>query len=145
MGVCVHACYVYTNDMCASWPARPLGLTSRLPAVPHPAVNMADGPSGPAQMGQGSNGQYVYWVVMSNPTPEAVERLSLKKPSDLTKAEFCALMVEAHAVEGTDLVEVAVFCEPHANGEPHLNALVRAARPFRWKNPADYLYTENHE
>ena len=54
---------------------------------------VAGGPSGPVQIGRGCNGQYVYWIVMVQPTPEVLQRLGLKKPEEYSREEFGKLMV----------------------------------------------------
>ena len=49
----------------------------------------ADGePTGPRKFGRGVHGQYVYWICMVQPTPDSIEKLSLKVPSDFTREEF---------------------------------------------------------
>ena len=45
------------------------------------------GPSGPG-VGRASNGQYVYWVTMVQPTAEVRERHNLKRPEDFTREQF---------------------------------------------------------
>lgn len=40
--------------------------------------------------------------------------------------------MEAHAHCGVDVVETICFLEPHADGRPHLNLLVRASAQYRW-------------
>ena len=42
-------------------------------------------PTGPPQQGRGTQGQYVYWIVLSHPKPETVERLGLKVPTDFDR------------------------------------------------------------
>ena len=46
-----------------------------------------DVPTGPQQQGRGKTGQYVYWIVMAQPTPEAIQRLGLRTPSEFTREE----------------------------------------------------------
>ena len=96
-------------------------------------------PTGPAQRGRGVHGQYVYLIVFSHPTDEAVASLQLRKPSDFTRTSFRELVVEAHAAEGVELCETAAFVEQHANGHEHLNLLVRSATLYRWKGAAAAL------
>ena len=40
---------------------------------------------GPPQAGQGNNGQYVYWIVMTNPTDEHVAAHGVRRPSDFDR------------------------------------------------------------
>jgi hypothetical protein len=94
---------------------------------------------GPAQQGRGCNGQYVYSIVMSHPRPETVQRLGLKTPADFDRESFRALVVACHGTVGVELVETACFLEPHANGLPHLNLLVRSKTQYKWKAVAAEL------
>jgi len=96
-------------------------------------------PSGPVQAGRGVQGQYVYWITMSQPKPETIEQLGVKVPADFTRDEFSELIVKAHADVEIDIVETIVFLELHSSGEKHHNCLVRAKKMFRWKKPADNL------
>jgi hypothetical protein len=77
------------------------------------------GPSGPTgrnQTGQGSKGQYVYWIVMVHPTPAVLSSHGLKKPDAYTREKFGKLMTKVHKECGVKIVETACFLEPHANG-----------------------------
>jgi hypothetical protein len=94
---------------------------------------------GPEQKGRGCNGQYVYWIVMSHPLPDTVQRLGLKTPADFDHDSFRVLVVAAHETVGVELVETACFVEPHANGLPHLNLLVRSKTQYKWKAVAAEL------
>ena len=91
---------------------------------------------GPWQLGQGQNGQYVYWVCMAYPTPETVQNHGVKIPDDLDRESFRVAVVEVHMFAGVDLLETVCFLEPHVSGKPHLNLLVRASRPYRWLRDA---------
>ena len=99
--------------------------------------------NGPPQHGRGVQGQYVYWLTFAHPTQESVERFGLKTPTDfydatqswvLAREEFTTLVVNAHAAEQVELVEAACFLEPHENGQPHLNTLVRSLSRYKWKS-----------
>ena len=102
-----------------------------------PAVETA--PTGPVQRGRGVHGQYVYLIVFSHPTDEAVAAQQLQRPSDFTRASFRELVIEAHAAAGVQLCETAAFEEQHQNGHVHLNLLVRSPTQYRWKEPAAQL------
>lgn len=101
-----------------------------------PANLLSDGP---VQQGRGCNGQYVYWIVMSHPRPETVQRLGLKTPADFDRDSFRELVVTCHETAGVEVVETACFLEPHANGLPHLNLLVRSKTQYKWKAVAAEL------
>ena len=62
-------------------------------SIPSP---LHGGPSGPAQQGSGIKGQYVYWIVMVQPTPEVRASHGLKRPEDFSREEFGKLMVKVH-------------------------------------------------
>ena len=96
-------------------------------------------PVGPAQRGRGVHGQYVYLIVFSHPTDEAVAAQQLRRPADFTRTSFRDLVIEAHAAAGVELCETAAFAEQHQNGEVHLNLLVRSHTQYRWKDPAALL------
>ena len=98
------------------------------------------GPSGPQRTGRGYNGQYVYWVVMVQPTAAIIASHGLKRPEDFTREEFGKLMVKAHRECGVTVVETACFMEPHASGLMHHNCLVRADCQYRWKQTAEKLF-----
>ena len=99
---------------------------------------LLDGPA-QGQRGRGSRGQYVYWIVMPMPTPATVARTGVKTPRDFDRETFREICVEAHTFWQVDLIETACFLEPHANGDPHLNLLVRAATQYKWKKVAERL------
>ena len=84
-------------------------------------------------------GQYVYWIVMPMPKPETVVQHGVKTPRDFDRQSFRVVCVEAHTFCKVDLLETACFLEPHANGDPHLNLLVRAAEQYEWKPVAGRL------
>ena len=96
-------------------------------------------PTGPPQRGRGVHGQYVYWITMPQPTAEHVLATGVKQPRDFDRDSFRQLMVWAHSDCEVEIVETACFLEPHANGDPHLNLLVRASTQYRWKKVTDRL------
>ncbi len=98
------------------------------------------GPSGPGQQGRGHNGQYVYWIVMVQPTAAVIASHGLKKPEVFTREDFGKLVVKAHKECGVKVVETACFLEPHASGLLHHNCLVRADAQYRWKATAEKLF-----
>ena len=103
-------------------------------------ASAADGePSGPLQFGRSTKGQYVYWITMSQPTPEMVANLGLKRPEEFTREQFGELMVKAHGENDVDVIETVCFFETHANGDRHHNCLVRAKTQFRWLKIASHL------
>ena len=87
---------------------------------------------GPPQAGQGSNGQYVYWITMAFPSEETVAEHGMKTPADFDRESFRQIVAEAHTFCKVELVETVCFQEPHADGRPHLNLLVRAKKQYRW-------------
>ena len=127
--------------------AEPIGLDSslaehevelaRAAEVQPPGPGEAE-PSGP-QQGRGRPGQYVYWITMAHPSQATIARLGIKAPSDLTRDSFRSLVVARHTACGVHLVETVCFLEPHANGLPHLNLLVRCLTQYRWKRVAAKL------
>jgi hypothetical protein len=94
---------------------------------------------GPLQRGRGFQGKYVYWICMPFPKPETVAQTGVQTPADYDRTSFRVLVVEAHAFCGVEVLETACFLEPHANGDPHFNLLVRAKKQYRWKNVAERL------
>ena len=56
----------------------------------------------------------------------------LKKPSEFSREGFIELGVKVHRECGIDVVEAICFLEPHEDGQPHMNLLVRSSRQFRW-------------
>ena len=100
------------------------------------------GPGG--QTGRGTPGQDVYWICMAHPTQETlVAKPGMKTPVDFSRESFTELVVNVHSGCGVELEEVACFLEPHANGQPHLNALVRSLRQYRWKSVAEALLNDH--
>ena len=99
---------------------------------------------GPTQTGRGVKGQYVYWIVMPMPKPLTVAQQGVKTPRDFDRQSFREVCVEAHTFCQVDLLETACFLEPHANGDPHLNLLVRAAEQYKWKPVAQRLLNHHH-
>ena len=101
---------------------------------------LARSPSSPSQRGTGINGQYVYWIVMVQPTPEVLQAHGLKKPEKFSRTEFGKFMVQAYWRCGITLVEIACFMEPHVSGLMHHNCLVQATQQCRWKDVAETLF-----
>ena len=95
--------------------------------------------NGPPQRGDGVQGQYVYALIMPRPTAEVVARTGVKLPTDFDRESFREMVVKCLAECGVQVIETACFKEPHANGDPHLNLLVRAGRQWRWKAAAERL------
>ena len=56
-----------------------------------------------------------------------------------TPVDFSKLDVTVHSGCGVELEEVICFLKTQANGQPHLNALVRSLRQYRWKSVAEAL------
>ena len=80
-------------------------------------IALADSqPIGPNQRGRGVQGQYVYLLVFSYPTPAATERLSLKIPAAFSKAGLKDLVLECHTAAQVDLVEIACCRDLRSNG-----------------------------
>ena len=94
---------------------------------------------GPPQQGQGQNGQYVYWVCMVFPSDETVAEHGVKTPADFTRTTFREMVHEAHAHCSVEILETVCFKEPHADGRPHMNLLVRAKKQYRWLSVARRL------
>ena len=101
-------------------------------------------PTGPPQQGRGAQGQYVYWIVLSHPKPETVERLGLKVPTDFDRKTFSQLIVAAHQECGIIIAETVSFQEPHANGLIHHKCLVRATKQYRWARMAEVLRRQHN-
>jgi hypothetical protein len=114
---------------------RPAAVTDQLPAEGEDG-----GPCGPSQQGRGVHGQYVYWVTMAYPKPASIAKYGLRVPTAFTREEYCKLLVDAHRECGTRIVETAGFQEPHADGTPHHNCLLRADAQYRWKLVAEFLF-----
>ena len=96
-----------------------------------PVLSPSDGgPSGPGQTGRGCNGQYVYWTVMVQPTPQVLQSHGLKKPENYDREGLGKLMVKVHKECGVTVVETACFMEPHASGLMHRNCLARATAQY---------------
>ena len=99
---------------------------------------------GPFQNGRGVRGQYVYWITMPMPKPETVATHGVKTPAEYSREQFIELGVAVHAACGHDVLEAACFQEPHADGQPHLNLLVRCSKQFRWL-AVGKRYLEEHK
>ena len=80
---------------------------------------------------------------MSQPKEATVQRLGLSTPADFTRESFGNLIVKAHADCEIEIAEAVCFLEPHANGELHLNCLVRSKdKQYRWKVVGQRLLSE---
>ena len=78
------------------------------------------------------------WICMAHPTQKTlVAKPDMKTPADFSRESFTELVVNVHSSCSVVLEEVACFLEPHANGQPHLDALVRSLRQYRWKSVAE--------
>ena len=119
----------------------------RRPAAAVPILAVPIAPpleaTGPPQTGRGVRGQYVYWITMPMPTPEMIAAHDIKKPTDFTRQEFIDLGVEVHRALGIDPEEAACFQEPHANGDPHHNLLIRSKEQYKWRGVADRFRNEH--
>ena len=93
---------------------------------------------GPPRGGQGSNGQYVYWICMAYASDQTIAR-GAKTPADFDRKTFCETVVQGHKDCKVEIVETVCFREPHADGRPHLNLLVRAKSQYRWLKVAKRL------
>ena len=92
------------------------------------------GPSGPGQRGRACNGQCVYWIIMSQPTPAVLASHRLKRPEDFSREQLSKLMVKVHQECDVTLAELlASWMGPHASGLMHHNCLARADAQYRWK------------
>ena len=96
-------------------------------------------PTGPHQHGRGVNGQYVYWITHAAPSPESIHN-GLRSPKEFDRKRWSEWVVLAHEHCDIEIVETAVFQEPHANGEIHNNCLARCLTPYRWKKVGEYMY-----
>ena len=94
---------------------------------------------GPPQGGQGQNGQYVYWICFAFPSEETVAEHGIKTPADFSRQTFREVVAEAYKFCKLELVETVCFQEPHADGRPHLNLLIRAKTQHRWLKIAQRL------
>ena len=108
----------------------------------HVVVEASGTPSGPRQVGRGVKGQYVYWITMSHPSDEVVQRLGLKVPSEFSREEFSELIVKAHGEVNVQIVETVCFFETHSSGLRHHNCLVRAKTQFKWARVAGRLRSQ---
>ena len=101
-------------------------------------VAAVDRPSGPDQRGSGNKGQYVYWITFPHPKDEHLP--SMKAPSAFSRQEFRDLILQVHTDCSKKILETVVFLEPHQNGKPHLNCLVRCTDQYRWLPVAQKLW-----
>ena len=99
-------------------------------------VSPLSGPGG--QTGRSAPGQYMHWICMAHPTQETlVAKPGMKTPADFSREYFTELVINVHSGCDVEFEEVACFLKPRANGQPHLNALVRSLR--QWKAVAEAL------
>ena len=84
--------------------------------------------SGPPQRGDSVQGQYVYALIMPQPTPEIIAQTGVKQPSDFDRATFRVMVVQRLAECDIEVIETACV-QPHTNRDPHLPS----ARPSRSK------------
>ena len=89
--------------------------------------------------------QYCWWITFAHPYQETVERLQLKTPNDFTRGTFLELIKSVYAAAGLNLMEVAVFLEPHQRTDDagnrllHLNCLTKCAGQHSWQALAQAL------
>ena len=76
---------------------------------------------------------------MPHPLPETILKHGLLCPGNFTRESFSDTIVKAHSDCSVNLLETAVFLEPHASGKMHLNCVVRAEDKYRWKKVAEQL------
>ena len=62
---------------------------------------------GPPQKGRGVHGQYVYAIVMVQPTPEVLQR-GVKQPSDFDRVSFQELLAQCHMDCDVEVMRSAV-------------------------------------
>ena len=85
--------------------------------------------SGPPQRGDSAQGQYVYALIMPQPTPEIIAQTGVKQPSDFDRVTFRVMVLQRLAECDIKVIETACVQEPHTNRDPHLPS----ARPSRSK------------
>jgi hypothetical protein len=93
-----------------------------------------DEPLGPPQASK-AKGQYCYWIMMPHPTAQQQAK-GARLPKEFTRDGFREEVAKVLKQIGVAAREVAVFREPHASGEIHMNALVWADRQWRWLQAA---------
>ena len=99
----------------------------------------------PAGRARRAGSTYCWWITLSYPLPETVERLGLKTPDDFTREQWLETVRSAHDQARVQLEEVAVFLELHMRTDgagrrlPHLNALCRSSRQYVWPGVANAL------
>ena len=98
------------------------------------ALSDFERPSGPPQSGRGVHGQYVYWIAMPAPSPEAISNSRLRCTEGMSRKHFEETIRKAHVDSGVDVLETSTFIGPHADVKPHLNCLIRAQKQVRWKH-----------
>ena len=76
--------------------------------------------------------QHVYWIWFAFPAKQTVAQNGIKIPADFSRQNFREVAAEAYQVCNIELVEAVCCQEPHADGRPHLNLLVRAETHHRW-------------
>ena len=104
------------------------------------ALSDFERPSGPPQSGRGVHGQYVYWIAMPAPSPEAISNSRLRSTEGMGREHFEETIRKAHVDSGVDVLETSTFIGPHADVKPHLNCLLRAQKQVRWKQRAETLF-----
>ena len=73
------------------------------------------------------------------PSEETVATHGCRTPADFTRESFREACVEAHTFCGQEVVETVCFQEPHEDGRPHLNLLIRCKKQYRWLRVAQHL------
>ena len=110
-----------------------------VPPVPTPDTQFV----GPPQKGRGVQGQYMYAIAMSQPTPEVLQR-GVKQPSDFDRVSFRELLVQCHVECDVAVIETACFRESHANGVFHLHSKAPLLRVGGALGPV-LLKSNNHQ
>jgi len=123
---------------------------AQVPAAAAPAADDAVRPTGPRDTASSRAGkarrQYCWWITLSYPLPETVERLGLKTPDDFTREQWLEIVRSAHDQARVQLEEVDVSLEQHMRTDgagrrlPHLNALCRSSRQYAWSGVASALF-----
>jgi len=80
---------------------------------------------------------------MPMPTAATVTAHGVRTPREFNRVEFIALGVTVHRECDIELEEVACFMEPHEDGSPHLNLLVRSGCQYRWLKVAQRFLTHH--
>ena len=80
---------------------------------------------------------------MPMPTAAVVTAHGVRTPRELSREEFIELGIQVHRECDIELQEVACFQEPHEDGSPHHNLLVRASSQYRWLKVAQRYLTHH--